>query len=394
MKHRNSITTILLLLLLGALSTGCKDKGKADQKQHTMTQQAQKPGIESHFFGPFPAGGQVTRYTLRNARGMEVDILNYGGIITRWTAPDRDGNYQDVVLGFDRLAPYLERHPYFGALIGRYGNRIAQGSFQLDGKTYTLAKNNGENHLHGGEYGFDRVLWEVTGQSEGDTLSLSLGYLSPDGEEGYPGNLQVEVTYSLTPDNELIVDYQASTDAPTVVNLTQHTYFNLSGNFQQPITDHELQLDAPAYLPVDQGLIPTGDFQPVAGTPFDFTQPKAIGAEIDAPDPQLQVAGGYDHCWVLDEGRDSETPAAKTYHPGSGRQLEVFTEEPGIQVYTSNFLNGDQPAKGGGYYPFRGGLCLETQHLPDSPNRPEFPSTRLDPGQTYHTQTRFKFTTR
>lgn len=385
---------ILLLLLLGGLALGCQGKQKKADTENSMAKKQPPPGIETSFFGHFPAGGQVMRYRLRNANGMEVDILNYGGIITRWTAPDRNGNYQDVVIGFDRMAPYLQRHPYFGALIGRYGNRIAKGTFALEGNTYSLARNNGENHLHGGENGFDRVLWEAQTETRGDTLVLHLDYLSPDGEEGYPGNLNTRVTYSLAPDNTLVVDYQATTDAPTVVNLTQHTYFNLSGDFTRDITDHELTLDAPAYLPVDDGLIPTGEQRPVAGTPFDFTSAKAIGRDIDAEDPQLGVGGGYDHCWVLRGDRDKNNPAATAYHPESGRVLEVLTEEPGIQVYTSNFLDGSLPAKGGGYYPFRAGLCLETQHFPDSPNRPEFPSTRLDPGQTYHTRTSFRFSTR
>lgn len=394
MTKTNRIFALLFLLAVTGNFIGCRGERSSNQKENSMAQQQPEPGISEHYFGPFPAGGQVTRYTLRNAQGMEVDILNYGGIITRWTAPDRNGTYQDVVLGFDWLAPYLNRHPYFGALIGRYGNRIAGGNFQLDGNAYTLARNNGENHLHGGENGFDRVLWEAEKITEGDSLALRLTYLSRDGEEGYPGNLQVQVTYTLSPNNALAVAYQAITDAPTVVNLTQHTYFNLSGDFKAPITDHELMLNAPSYLPVDQGLIPTGELRPVTGTAFDFTTPKPIGRDIDNPDPQLEVGGGYDHCWVLDPERAPNQAAAQAYHAGSGRVLEVFTDQPGVQVYTSNFLDSDQPAKGGGYYPFRGGLCLETQHFPDSPNRPEFPSVRLDPGQTYYTQTVFQFSTR
>lgn len=345
-------------------------------------------------FGNLPDGRHVAKYTLRNQAGMEVDILNLGGIITRWTAPDRNGNFEDIVLGFDTLEPYLEENPFFGALVGRYGNRIANGSFSLDGEAYTLAKNNGKNHLHGGITGFNKVLWDASPGHETDRASLRLDYRSPDGEEGYPGKLDVRVVYTLTDDNTLEVSYQAVTDKPTVVNLTQHTYFNLSGDFSQNILDHELQLNANTYLPVDAGLIPTGELRPVAGTAFDFTMPKAIGRDVAAQDEQLTLGGGYDHCWMLNKANDKMSIAATAFDKNSGRVLQVATEEPGVQFYIGNFLDGTLPAKGGGTYGKRSGFCLETQHYPDSPNRPEFPTTRLNPGEIYFTRTTFSLTTR
>ncbi|SFR54618.1 aldose 1-epimerase [Robiginitalea myxolifaciens] len=357
-----------------------------------MSQASSAAGsITSSVFGTMEDGRQVTRYTLVNTQGMAVDILDYGGIITRWTAPDREGNYQDVVLGFETLEPYLERHPYFGALVGRYANRIALGKFTLDDKEYTLATNNGPNHLHGGDYGFDRKLWKAEVKANPDSLQLQLEYLSPDGEEGFPGNLRTRVLYSLSNDNTLSVEYQATTDRPTVLNLTQHTYFNLSGNFNTSITDHNLQLQAESLLEVDADLIPTGNILPVEGTPFDFREVREIGADIDADHPQIKLAGGYDHCWIFTDGINRDKPAAQAYHPLSGRLLEVFTDQPAIQVYTANFLQGKLRAKGGGTYPYRAGLCLETQHYPDAPNRPEFPSTRLDPGLVFTSKTSFRF---
>ena len=347
--------------------------------------------ITSSVFGYLQNGRAVMRYTLSNKQGMEIDILDYGGIITRWTAPDRKGNYQDVVLGFETLEPYLERHPYFGALVGRFANRISKGKFSLDGKEYTLATNNGPNHLHGGDYGFDRSVWEAEALAHPDSLQLQLEYLSPDGEEGFPGNLSTRVIYTLGTDNTFTVAYRATTDAPTVLNLTQHTYFNLSGNFNTSITDHELQLHADSLLEVDADLIPTGNILPVHGTPFDFQQTRQIGAGIDADHRQLMLAGGYDHCWIFTDGLNPDQPAARAFHPGSGRILEVFTSQPAIQVYTANFLQGKLQAKGGGTYPYRAGLCLETQHYPDAPNQPKFPSTRLNPGEVFSSQTSFRF---
>src|SRR5690606_13137251 len=255
------------------------------------------------------------QYTLSNAAGMEIDVITYGGIITRWTAPDKNGDYDNIVLGFDNLEQYLQSNPYFGALIGRYGNRISKGSFSLDGSTYSLATNDGENHLHGGETGFDKVLWQAHGKKTAEGSTLILSYTSGDGEEGYPGKLKVQVTYTLTMDNALDIRYEARTDKATVVNLTQHSYFNLSGNFGQDILDHELVLEADSFLPVDSGLIPTGEFRPVSGTPFDFQRSKPIGRDIDAGDSQLELGLGYDHCWVLDQGEGDFGLAASTFHP-------------------------------------------------------------------------------
>ena len=395
MKPFKSNAVLVLSLLLAQLGWQCKGETKATKTgTDTMEQTSPLKRIEKSAYGRLPDGREVARYTLRNMAGMEVDVITLGGIITRWTAPDRNGVYQDVVLGFDSLEPYVKENPFFGALVGRYGNRIAGGQFELDGQTYTLARNNGANHLHGGVRGFDKVLWEASPGHDTDRTQLLLDYHSPDGEEGYPGKLDVRVAYTLTDDNALEVSYQAVTDKPTVVNLTQHTYFNLSGDFSQDILDHELQMDADAYLPVDTGLIPTGEIRPVAGTAFDFTRPKAIGRDLNNDDPQLRVGGGYDHCWVLRREGPGLMPAAIAYHPESGRLLRVSTEEPGVQFYIGNFLDGTLPAQGGGKYGKRSGFCLETQHFPDSPNRPEFPTTRLDPGQVYQTRTVFSFSTR
>ncbi|RMH69490.1 MAG: galactose mutarotase [Bacteroidetes bacterium] len=343
-------------------------------------------------FGTTADGEAVTMYTLTRAGGMEVRLLNYGGIITSLKVPDRNGRLEDVVLGFDTLAPYLERHPYFGAIIGRYGNRIAGGQFTLDGTTYTLAQNDGPNHLHGGLRGFDRVVWQAEPFEEPGRVGVVLTYTSPDGEEGYPGTLQAKVTYTLTDDDELIVDYEATTDKATPVNLTQHTYFNLAGHGSGDVLDHELTIHADHYLPVDSTLIPTGERRPVAGTPFDFRRPTPIGARIEADDPQLHWGpGGYDHTFVLNRTGDGLEPAARVYEPTSGRVLEVRTTEPGVQFYSGNFLDGSLVGKGGAVYARHAGFCLETQHFPNSPNQPDFPSTILRPGETYSSRTVFAF---
>ena len=390
-KSLKSLTPAIFLLALAVILGQCKGESKNGKNKTEMAQEKPTSGIDSIFFGPYPEGGHVMLYRLRNSAGMEVDILNYGGIITRWTAPDRKGNFEDVVLGFDRLSPYLNTHPYFGALIGRYGNRIAGGRFSLDGNTYTLARNNAANHLHGGTKGFDKVLWEAKPLSEKGQVSLLLTYTSPDGEEGYPGNLEVAVTYTLTDTNQLDIQYSATTDKSTIINLTQHTYFNLSGDFGQTVLDHEVQLNADSFLPVDSGLIPLGEFRSVADTPFDFRTFKAIGAEIDSENRQLSMGGGYDHCWVLNGAPGEYRQIATVRHPESGRILKVHTDQPGVQFYTGNFLDGSLPAKGGGTYGRRSGFCLETQHFPDTPNQPDFPSVRLDPGQTYAYRTTFTF---
>lgn len=346
-------------------------------------------GIEKSSFGQLPDGRSVELFTLRNAPGMEVRITNYGGTIVSWTSPDRAGKYEDIVLGCDSLAGYLRGTPYFGALIGRYGNRIAKGKFKLDGKNFTLATNNIGNHLHGGLKGFDKVLWTAT-PIAGEEPGLKLTYLSKDGEEGYPGNLQVEVVYTLQKDNALKIQYTATTDQKTVVNLTNHSYFNLAG--KGDILGHELVLNSDAFLPVDSTLIPTGERRPVAGTVFDFTHSTPIGLRInELKDQQIKFGGGYDHCWVLSDPSTQLKPAATLSEPGSGRILEVWTTEPAIQFYSGNFLDGKVIGKRGVAYQYRSGLCLETEHYPDSPNRPEFPSTVLNPGQTYQTTTVYKF---
>lgn len=341
-------------------------------------------------FGSTADGSSVTLFTLTNGE-TEVDITNYGGIITAWRVPDASGQLGDVVLGYNSMDGYNTAPSYFGALVGRYGNRIANGEFTLDDQTYTLAVNNGPNHLHGGTKGFDKVIWEADTATSDDGPKLTLHYTSPDGEEGYPGTLQTQVTYTLQADNTLRIEYEATTDKPTVLNLTNHTYFNLTGNPSQTILNHEVMLDADQFVPVDENLIPTGELAPVEGTPFDFTEPTAVGSRIDQEDEQLIKGGGYDHCWVLNGATDGLSLAATVFEPQSKRYLEVFTTEPGIQFYTGNFLDGSITGKEGVTYQKRSALCLETEHFPDSPNQPDFPSVVLRPGETYRTTTAYKF---
>lgn len=335
----------------------------------------------------------IKLYTLKNESGMTVRVTNYGAIVTSIIVPDRNGKQADVALGYDRVEDYINAvdKPYFGAVVGRYGNRIAKGEFTLDGETYSLLKNNGENHLHGGAIGFDKVVWTVDEYVEGQALTLS--YLAKDKEEGYPGNLQLKITYTLADDNSLVVDYHATTDKATPVNVTQHTYFNLKGEGQGTILDHQLMLNAKKFTPVDESLIPTGEMPTVAGTPFDFTTPKAIGRDIGQQNEQLVFGLGYDHNWILDtDGKEGELSlAAQVHEPSSGRVMEIYTTEPGIQFYCGNFLDGRLKGKSGKPYVHRGGFCLETQHFPDSPNQPNFPSTILKPGETYDSKTVFKF---
>ncbi|WP_317986358.1 aldose epimerase family protein [Vreelandella aquamarina] len=355
--------------------------------------------IEQSTFGQLPDGREVESYRLTNANGVELQVINYGGTIVSLKVPDAEGNMDDIVLGFDSLDDYLsdtyqQANPYFGALIGRYGNRIAEGQFTLEGETYTLATNDGDNHLHGGEQGFDRVLWQAEPFENDAGTGLVLRHLSEDGEEGYPGELAVEVTYTLTDQDELIVDYQAETDKTTPINLTQHSYFNLKGEGNASILDHQLMLNADAFTPVSEALIPTGELRDVAGTPFDFTQATPIGERIDQDNDQLRFGQGYDHNFVLN--RDDAEPgdlvmAARVWEPQSGRVLEIETTEPGIQFYSGNFLTGDLIGKNGQAYPQRSGFALETQHFPDSPNQDGFPSTLLQPGETYRSRTLFRF---
>lgn len=345
-------------------------------------------------FGVTKDGQKVDLYTLTNANGAVLKMTNFGGIVTELWMPDRNGQMEDIVLGFNTVRPYEEISPHFGSTIGRYGNRIGKGRFTLDGKTYTLAINDGENHLHGGPKGFDMVVWQAEPFQDDKGVGLKLHYLSADMEEGYPGNLDVTVTYTLTNKNELKIDYLATTDKPTVVNLTNHSYFNLAGQGEGKILDHKLMINADYFTPVDAGLITTGELRAVEGTPFDFRELTTIGKRIDADNEQIKFGGGYDHNWVLNKKAGKMSTAAKVYEPTSGRVMEVLTTEPGIQFYAGNFLDGTITGKMGKVYPKRSGLCLETQHYPDSPNKPEFPTTTLRPGQTYKTTTIYKFSTK
>ena len=338
-------------------------------------------------FGKTPDGTPVELYTLANSRGVEATIMTYGGTVVSLHTPDSGGRPGDIVLGFDNLDAYFGENPFFGALVGRYGNRIAKGRFTLGGVEYKLAQNNGENNLHGGPRGFDKVVWRV---KDAGPQSLDLGYLSHDGDQGFPGNLDVTVRYTLTDDNELGIDYSATTDRDTIVNLTSHSYFNLACEGDN--LSHLLTLNADRFTPVDAGLIPTGELRSVAGTPFDFRQPVAIGARIDQDDEQIGRGAGYDHNFVLNRSGDGLSPVAKVVEPKTGRVLEVFTTESGVQFYSGNFI-GNLRGKGGRQYGRRSGFCLETQHYPDSPNQPSFPTTVLKPGQRYHTVTVHKFST-
>jgi aldose 1-epimerase len=324
---------------------------------------------------------------------MQVKVTNYGAIVTAILVPDRNGKLGDITLGYDRVEDYINAvdKPYFGAIVGRYGNRIANGEFTIDGETYSLATNNGPNHLHGGVIGFDKVVWDAELVGGKGWSGLELSYLAKDKEEGYPGNLSIKVTYKLTDANELIVDYLATTDKATPVNLTQHSYFNLKGEGEGNILDHELMINASKYTPVDSTSIPTGEMTSVTGTPFDFTAAKSIGRDIGKKDEQLEFGLGFDHNFVLNREGDGLSMAASVHEPTTGRVMEIMTTEPGIQFYCGNFLDGRLKGKSGKPYVHRGGFCLETQHYPDSPNQENFPSTILKPGEEYRTTTVFKF---
>jgi aldose 1-epimerase len=339
-------------------------------------------------FGKMPDGAAIQIYTLTNSHGLEAKIITYGGAVVSLKTPDKSGKMGDIVNGFDSLAGYLQPEPYFGALIGRYGNRIGKAQFSLGGKEYHLPKNDGANTLHGGERGFDKRVWTAR---ELPDSGLELTYLSKDGEEGFPGNLKATVVYHLTDANELKIEYTATTDKDTVVNLTNHTYFNLRGAGESDILGHLMMLNADKFTPVDAGLIPTGELRPVAGTPFDFRKPTAIGSRIEQNEEQLKLGKGYDHNWVLNRSGNGLSLAARVEEPTSGRVMEVHTTELAIQFYTGNFLDGTLKGKGGKAYGHRSAFCLETQHYPDSPNKPAFPSTELKPGQTYHSTTVYKF---
>lgn len=354
-----------------------------------------KSGVEPTAFGTLASGQNAQLFTLRNTRGIEVQFTNYGGIITSLKTPDRAGHFSDIVLGYDNLTAYVANSPYFGAIVGRYANRIARGHFTLDGAAYTLAVNNGPNSLHGGLRGFDKVVWSARPFQNQEGQGVTLDYTSKNGEEGYPGTLHAVVTYTLTADDRLIVDYQATTDKATPINLSQHSYWNLAGNASRDILGHVLTINADATTPVDSTLIPTGEIAPVQGTPFDFRTPTAIGARVDQrQDAQIRYGNGYDHNWVLNRAgaaSDALVLAARVVEPSSGRTMEISTTEPGLQFYSGNFLDGSITGKGGAVYRFRYGIALETQHYPDSPNHPNFPSTILRPGQQYRSRTVFKF---
>ncbi|MFN0107284.1 MAG: aldose epimerase family protein [Blastocatellia bacterium] len=351
-----------------------------------------KAGVQKEAFGQLPDGTSVDLFTLTNRRGAQARITNYGGIVVSLKVPDRKGQMGDVVLGYDTLAEYVKRNPMFGALVGRFGNRIANAKFSLNGVEHQLAPNSGGHHIHGGRKGFDKVVWQAKPLASKDGAALELNYLSKDGEEGYPGNLAVTVTYTLTNDNALKIDYRATTDKDTIVNLTNHSYFNLAGTGD--VRQHELQINAERTLVAGDKLIPTGEFKSVAGTPFDFRKPKAIGAEINSSDPQIVLGRGYDHSFELNHKSGVLSLAAKIYEPTTGRVMETFTTEPAVIFYTSNGFDGSIKGKGGQAYPRYGGLCLETQHFPDSPNKPQFPSTVLKKGATYRSTTVFKFSTK
>lgn len=381
-------TKFAILAALSILMVGC-----AERKQTIIQKRVagmEKTEIQKVSYGQTEDGKNVDMYILKNSKGMTVKVITYGGIITEISVPDRNGKFNDVVLGFDDLKGYLKGHPYFGAIVGRVANRIAKGKFKLGDKEFTLAKNNGEHHLHGGIKGFDKVIWNAEPLTRSDGVGVRLTYLSPDSEEGYPGNLSVTVNYVLTENNELRIEYKATTDKETIVNLSNHSYFNLLGPENGLILDHELFINANYYTEVDDTLIPTGEIKPVEGTPLDFRKPTKIGARID----QVKVGNnptGYDHNYVLNSGGASLDLAARVYEPLTGRVMEVYTTEPGVQFYSGNFLDGTITGKKGVVYKKHHGFCLETQHFPDSINHPNFPSVILKPGQTYSQTTIYKF---
>lgn len=395
MKKSLHAFPILLILVFFSVLFQCKEAIKEDTSKKSEDMTEDKIAITQSEFGKTKDGLVVNQYTLKNRNGVEMNVINYGGRITSLKVPNKSGEFENVILDFDNLEAYEADNPFFGALIGRYGNRIANGKFNLNGEEYALATNDGSNHLHGGVDGYDRVVWEAEPIEEGsEDSTLKLTYLSKDGEEGYPGNLNVTVVYTLTNDNAVEVTYEATTDKSTVVNLTQHAYFNLTGDFSKDILNHDVVIDADTYLPVDETLIPTGEIRKVEGTPFDFTSPKKIGKEINADNEQLKRGKGYDHCWVLNGKKGNMRFVASAFDEDSGRFMEILSTEPAIQFYTGNFLDGTLPMPNRGTYNHRTGFCLETQHYPDSPNQEKFPSTVLNPGETYKTKTTFKFSTK
>ncbi len=373
------LTAILMILLVGTL-IGVGAFSNAASK------------VEMESWGEL-YGKPIYLYTLTNTNGAQMKVTNYGARMTSLIVPDKNGNMVDVLLGFDNLQAYLDNHTYFGAIVGRYGNRIKDGKFTLDGVEYTLGRNNLDNHLHGGFKGFDQRVWNAEGVKTSDGVSVRLNYLSKDGEEGYPGNLDVTVTYTLTDDNEFIFDIEATTDEPTIVNLTNHNYYNLAGA-KTDAMGHVLMIDADKFTPIDDEWIPTGELRSVEGTPMDFTQPTAVGERINEDYKQLENGHGYDHNYVLNSGGGQMAMAGTVYEPMTGILVKVYTDQPGVQFYSGNFLDGSLVGKNGIVYEHRYGICLETQHFPDSPNHPNFPSTVLRPGEEYKTTTVFEFTTK
>ena len=380
-RIESQLIGLAVLAVMGSMVCSCNGASPpAETKQMTVDV---KP------FGQTPDGQEVRLYSLRNAKGLKADIMTYGATVVTLEVPDRDGRLGDIVLGYDNLNGYVKNSPYFGSIVGRYGNRIGKGTFTLDGVAYDkLATNDGENHLHGGVKGFDKVVWQDEPVQRPDAVGVKFTYLSKDGEEGYPGNLACSVTYALTEDDELQISYEADTDKTTVVNLTNHSYFNLAGQGTGDILGHELMIDADKYTVVDEGLIPTGENRAVKDTPMDFTVSASIGSRIE------QTGMGYDHNYVLNSGGGSLALCARAYEPTTGRVMEVYSTEPGIQLYTGNFLDGSVTGKDGKKYEKHYAFCLETQHFPDSPNKPEFPSVVLNPGQKYATATVFRFSVR
>lgn len=381
MKHKSTIFHFLVLVLFVVSAALAQEAAMAKGKLQ----------VRKETFGKTADGKLVDLYTLTNSNGLEVRAMTYGGIIVSMRVPDRNGKTADVVLGHDNFDGYLVNPPYFGAIVGRYANRIANGTFTLDGVKYTLPKNDGQNTLHGGLIGFNKVIWEAKEFKNEKGVGVAFNYLSKDGEEGFPGNLKVKVSYTLTNENQLIIDYEATTDKATPLNLTQHTYFNLAGEGNGDILGHEVMLNADRFTPADKTLIPTGEIRPVKGTPLDFTTATTIGARINDNYEQLVIGHGYDHNFVIKREDNSLTLAARAREPNSGRVLEVYTTEPAVQLYSGNFLDGTLVGKQGHAYRKRDGFCLETQHFPDSPNHPDFPSTILRPGTTFRSQTVFKF---
>lgn len=385
---KTSLTFVCLAL---CIMISCNPKSENRPTDGASVDESSKPAITQEPFGNLKDGTAISLYTMSNGKGTTMKVMNHGGIIVSLITPDKDGNPIDVILGYDSLAAYEKNNPFFGALVGRYGNRIAKGKFSLDGKTYPLVQNNNGNHLHGGTKGFDKVFWNIEKISVENGVALKLSYLSKDMEEGYPGNLQTEVIYTLTDDNTIKFDYKATTDKKTIINLTQHTYFNLNGG-KGDILSHEVAINADKIVAVDAALISTGKLMEVANTPFDFRKPVTIGERINADHEQIKFGKGYDHCWVINgEGLKQ---AAVVYDSASGIEMTVHTTEPGVQFYTGNFLNGSITGKRNVVYNQRTGFCLETEHFPDSPNQSSFPSVILNPGQTYSTQTTYQFSVR